>query len=312
MWLIIIPILASAVRLATPLIFSAIGGTFSERSGVVNIALEGIMVIGAFFSILFADISGNAWIGVLGAIMAGMLTALLLAFVSIHLKGNQVVMGTAINILAIGFTSYLLQIIYKRFGQTDAIQGALISNPKIFGFLEKIPVVGELFFKGLTPFVYIAFFTVGLAYYVMFKTSFGLRIRAVGEHPKAADTVGINVYKIRYICVLISGACAGIAGASLTVGYTAIFREHMVSGRGFIALAAMVFGKWHPIGAMFACLFFGLAEALSIQGSMLGIKIPTEFMHMLPYVATILVLIGVVGKAVGPAANGVPYDKGEK
>lgn len=310
MWLIIIAILASAARLATPLIFSAIGSTFSERSGIVNIALEGIMVMGAFFGILFADITGNAWVGVLCAMVAGMLTALLLAFVSIHLKGNQVVVGTAINILAIGFTSYLLQLIYKRFGQTDAIKGALTSNPKIFTFLENIPVVGE-FFEGLTPFVYLAFLFVVVAYYVMFKTPFGLRLRAVGEHPKAADTVGINVYKIRYICVLISGACAGIGGASLSIGYTAIFREHMVSGRGFIALAATVFGKWHPVGAAFACLFFGLAEAISIQGSMLGITIPREFLNMLPYVATILVLIGVVGKAVGPAANGIPYDKGE-
>jgi len=311
MWIIILPILASALRLATPLIFSALGGTFSERSGVVNIALEGIMVMGAFFSILFADLTGNPWLGVLAAIVAGILTALLLGVVSIHLQGNQVVMGTAINILAIGLTSYLLQIIYKRFGQTDAISNALTGNPHILSFLERIPVIGKLFFAGLTPFVYLAFFAVGLSYYVLFKTPFGLRVRAVGEHPKAADTVGINVYKIRYICVLISGALAGIAGASLTVGYTAIFREHMVSGKGFIALAAMVFGKWHPVGALFACLFFGLADALSIQGSMLGLKIPTEFMHMLPYVATILALIGVVGKATAPAADGEPYEKGE-
>lgn len=312
MWVLILAILASALRLATPLIFSALGGTFSERSGVVNIALEGIMIMGAFFSVLFADITGSPWIGVVAAIIVGMLTALLLGFVSIHLQGNQVVMGTAINILAVGVTSYSLQIIYKRFGQTDAIPNALTSNPQILSFLEKIPVAGKTFFGGLTPFVYLALLSVIISYYVLFKTSFGLRVRAVGEHPKAADTVGINVYKIRYICVMVSGALAGIAGASLTVGYTAIFREHMVSGKGFIALAAMVFGKWHPIGAMFACLFFGLAEAISIQGSMLGIKIPTEFMHMLPYIATILALVGVVGKATAPAADGQPYEKGEK
>lgn len=316
MAVLIILIIASGVRMATPLIFAALGGTFSERSGVVNIALEGIMVMGAFFSVLATDMTGSPWIGVLVAMIAGIITSLILAVISIHLKGNQVVVGTAINILAIGLTSYLLQVIYKRFGQTDMVNDALARNPKILSFLEKIPFIGEKFFGGLTPFVYLAFIAVGISYFVLFKTSFGLRIRAVGEHPRAADTVGVDVYKIRYYCVLISGALAGIAGASLTLGYTPIFREHMVSGRGFIALAAMVFGKWHPVGAMGACLFFGLLDAIAINGTMLagliGIEIPTQILHMIPYIATILALAGVVGKAVGPAASGDPYEKGEK
>lgn len=312
MEIIIVAIVASALRLATPLIFAAVGGAFSERSGVVNIALEGMMVIGAFFSILFTDITGNPWLGVLAAIITGGLIALLLAIVSIHLKGNQVVMGTAINILAVGLTSYVLQIVYKRFGQTDAVMNTLTRNPESLRFLERIPFLGENLFADLTPFVYLAWLVVIIAYFVMYKTPFGLRLRAVGEHPKAADTVGINVYKIRYICVVISGCLAGIGGATLTVGYTALFREHMVSGRGFIALAALVFGKWHPVGAAFACLFFGLTEAISIQGNMLGIPIPTEFMRMLPYVATIVILVVVGGKAIGPAASGQPYDKGEE
>ncbi|MFA5527386.1 MAG: ABC transporter permease, partial [Peptostreptococcales bacterium] len=255
MEIIIVAIVASALRLATPLIFAAVGGAFSERSGVVNIALEGMMVIGAFFSILFTDITGNPWVGVLAAMITGGIAALLLAIVAIHLKGNQVVMGTAINLLAVGLTSYVLQIVYKRFGQTDAVRHTLTRNPESLRFLERIPFLGEHLFADLTPFVYLAWLVVIIAYYVMFKTPFGLRLRAVGEHPKAADTVGIHVYKIRYICVLISGCLAGIGGATLTVGYTALFREHMVSGRGFIALAALVFGKWHPVGAAFACLF---------------------------------------------------------
>lgn len=315
MSIIIFLLLASGIRMATPLIFAALGGAFSERSGVVNIALEGIMIMGAFFSVLFTDITNSPWLGVVAAIIAGIITALLLAVVSIHLKGNQVVVGTAINILAAGLTSYLLQIIYKRFGQTDMVNASLATSPKILAFLEKIPVIGERFFAGMTPFVYLAFIAVAISYYVLFKTSFGLRVRAVGEHPRAADTVGINVYKIRYICVMISGALAGVAGASLTLGYTPIFREHMVSGRGFIALAALVFGKWHPVGAMGACLFFGLLDAIAINGAMLesiiGIPIPTQLLHMVPYVATILALAGVVGKAQAPAADGEPYDKGE-
>lgn len=312
---IIVLLLASGIRMATPLIFSALGGTFSERSGVVNIALEGIMVMGAFFSVLFTDLTNMPWIGVLGAIVAGMITALILAAISIHLKGDQVVTGTAINIFAVGMTSYLLQIIYQRFGQTDMVNDKLAYSPKVLSFLEKIPIVGEKLFGGMTPFVYLAFIAVGISYFVIFKTSFGLRMRAVGEHPRAADTVGIDVYKTRYICVIISGALAGIAGASLTLGNTPVFREHMVSGRGFIALAAMVFGKWHPVGAMWACLFFGFLDAIAINGAMIesiiGIPIPTQILHMIPYIATILALAGIVGKSIGPAADGVPYDKGE-
>ncbi|MBS7526395.1 ABC transporter permease [Fusibacter paucivorans] len=308
--IIFIALLASALRLATPLIFSALGGIFSERSGVVNIAIEGIMINGAFFAILVTKFTGNPWLGVLAAMIAGALTALLLAVLAIHLRGNQVVAGVAINLFATSITAFLLEMVWKRSGQTDAVEHALTGNP--LTFLEKIPVLGELF-AGLTPFVYLAFVAVAITYYVIYKTPFGLRVRAVGEHPRAADTVGINVYKIRYICVMISGVLAGISGASLSLGTVSLFREGMTSGKGFIAIAAMIFGKWHPIGAMLASLFFGFAEAVQIQASSLGINnIPSEFLQTLPYVATILVLSGFIGRAVAPKADGIPYEKGHR
>jgi len=307
---LIVAVIASALRLATPLIFSALGGTFSERSGVVNIALEGIMIMGAFFAILVTDFTGNPWLGILAAILAGMATSLILAVLAIHLRANQVVAGVAINMLTAALAAFLLEMVWHRSGQTDPVKAALTRNP--FEFLEKIPVLGDLF-GGLNPFVYMAFIAVAVSYYVLFKTPFGLRLRAVGEHPKSADTVGINVYQIRYIAVMISGALAGISGASLSLGTVNLFREGMTSGKGFIALAAMIFGKWHPVGALLACLFFGFMEAIQIQASSLGLDwIPSEFLQAVPYVATILALAGVVGRAVGPAASGEPYEKGHR
>ena len=237
---LIMAVIASALRLATPLIFSALGGTFSERSGVVNIALEGIMIMGAFFAILVTEFTGSPWLGIIAAMAAGIATSLILAVLAVHLRANQVVAGVAINMLTAALAAFLLEMVWHRSGQTDPVKFALTRNP--FEFLEGIPVIGDLF-AGLNPFVYMAFVAVAGAYYVLFKTPFGLRLRAVGEHPKAADTVGINVYKIRYIAVMISGALAGISGASLSLGTVNLFREGMTSGKGFIALAAMIFGK---------------------------------------------------------------------
>ena len=307
---LIMAVIASALRLATPLIFASIGGVFTERSGVVNIALEGIMIMGAFFAILGTYLTGSAFVGVLFAIVMGIATSLILAVLAVHLRADQVVAGTAINMLAAALTAFFLEIVWHRSGQTDPVGQSLTANP--LEFLEGIPVLGQLF-EGLNIFVYLAFVAVGIAYYVLFKTPFGLRVRAVGEHPKAADTVGINVYKIRYYCVMISGAMAGIAGAALSLGTVNLFREGMISGKGFIALAAMIFGKWHPVGALLASLFFGLAEAIQIQASSLGLSgVPSEFLQMLPYVATILALAGLVGRAVAPKASGQPYEKGHR
>ncbi|MCT4633199.1 MAG: ABC transporter permease [Firmicutes bacterium] len=310
MLIVLLAVLASTLRLATPLVFASLGGVFCERSGVVNIALEGIMINGAFFAILSMKYVDSPWLGVFVAMVVGIITSLILAVLAINLRANQVVAGVAINLLADSFTAFLLELVWHRSGQTDPVKNALTGNP--FKFLEGIPVVGNLF-EGLNPFVYLAFLLVAVSYYVLFKTPLGLRIRAVGEHPKAADTVGINVYRIRYICVMISGALAGIAGASLSLGTVNLFREGMTSGKGFIALAAMIFGKWHPVGAFLACLFFGFAEAIQIQASSLGLDfIPSEFLQAIPYVATILALIGVIGKAVAPKASGEPYEPGNR
>lgn len=312
MSVLIVAILASTLRLATPLILAALGGVFTERSGVVNIALEGIMIMGAFFAILGVHLFNDPWMGVLLAIVIGMLTASLLGVLAINLKANQVVAGVAINLLATSLAAFLLEMVWKRSGQTDVVELSLTQNPEAFKFLEGIPVIGALF-QGMNPFVYIAFLAVVVSYYVIYKTPFGLRLRAVGEHPRAADTVGINVYKVRHMAVLISGALAGLAGASISLGTVSLFREGMTAGKGFIALAAMIFGKWHPVGAFVACLFFGLAEAIQMQANNLGLTwIPSEFLQALPYIATVLALIGVVGKAVAPKASGEPYEKGHR
>lgn len=284
-------ILTATIRSATPLMFASLGGNFSEKSGVVNIGLEGIMTVGAFSAVFFSYKTGSPWAGLVGAIVVGGLFGLLLAFLSINFKANQVVVGVAINILAASLTTFLLVEIWGRPGQTDNVE----------------------YFKAWGPFnlfTYLAFAMVIVSWYVMYKTPFGLRMRAVGEHPRAADTLGINVYTVRYICVIISGILAGIGGASLSIGSLSLFKEGMVAGKGFIALAALIFGKWNPIGAALACLFFGFADALQTVAS--NLPVPKEFLFALPYMMTMLAVSGFVGKSVAPAADGVPYEKGEK
>lgn len=286
-------IFASTVRSATPLIFPALGGTFSEKSGVVNIGLDGMMTVGAFTAVLLSYKTGSPWLGLFGAMIVGGLFGLLLAFLSIHFKANQVVVGTAINILAASLTTFLLVEIWGKPGQTDNVNYFMPWGP-------------------FNMFTYFALILVAISYYVIYKTPFGLRIRAVGEHPRAADTLGVNVYIVRYICVTLSGILAGIGGASLSIGSISLFKEGMVAGKGFIALAAMIFGKWHPIGAALACLFFGLADAIQTLSMSFGLNVPKEFLFALPYIMTMLAVSGIIGKATAPAASGTPYDKGEK
>lgn len=284
-------ILTATIRSATPLIFASLGGNFSERSGVFNIALEGIMTVGAFSAVFFSYKTGSPWAGLFGAMVVGGLFGLLLAFLSIYFKANQVIVGTAINILAASLTTFLLVEIWGRPGQTDNVE----------------------YFQAWGPFnlfTYLAFAMVIISYYIIYKTPFGLRIRAVGEHPRAADTLGVNVYVTRYICVTISGILAGIGGASLSIGSLSLFKEGMIAGKGFIALAALIFGKWNPIGAALASLFFGFADALQTIAT--GLPVPKEFLFALPYIMTMLAVSGFVGKSVGPAAGGIPYEKGEK
>ena len=283
----------STIRSATPLIFPALGGTFSERSGVVNIGLDGMMTVGAFSAVLISYKTSSPWLGIMGAMVMGGLFGLLLAFLSIYFKANQVVVGTAINILAASLTTFLLVEIWGKPGQTGNVDYFTPWGP-------------------FNMFTYLAVILVGISYFVLYKTAFGLRIRSVGEHPRAADTLGINVYKMRYLCVTISGILAGIGGASLSIGSISLFKEGMVAGRGFIALAAMIFGKWHPIGAALACLFFGLADAIQTISMSFGLKVPKELLFALPYIMTMLAVSGIIGRATAPAASGVPYDKGEK
>lgn len=304
---VVVALLAATLRMATPLIFTALGGVFSERSGVVNIGLEGIMAAGAFFSISATISTKNPWIGLLAGILAGVMIAAIHALLSITLRADQTVSGVAINLFASGLTSFLIFKLYGTHGQTNSVKG--IGYPT--KFMRGIPVVGGLL-SGLDWFVFLALILVGVSYFVLYKTPFGLRVRAVGEHPKAADTVGIKVYTTRYICVLLSGALAGLGGAYLSLGSIGLYKDGMTAGRGFIALAAMIFGNWKPVGAMWACLLFGLAQALQIQAQSFGWSLPTQFYTALPYLLTMLALAGFVGKTQAPAEDGIPYDKGSR
>lgn len=310
-------IIPSAIFFAAPLIFTALGGVFSERSGVVNIGLEGLMIIGAFVSIVFnltfADTFGalTPWLALLAAMIVGTIFSLLHAVASISFRADQVVSGVAINFLALGLSLFLVKKMYGK-GQTDQIQ---IGFDKIdVPILSDIPVIGPLFFSNTYVPSYLAIILAFVAWYVIYKTPFGLRLRAVGEHPMAADTMGINVTKMRYIAVMISGALGGIGGAVYATIISRDFSHATISGHGFMALAAMIFGKWHPIGAMGAALFFGLAQSLSIVGKTIPFlkNVPTVYLLIAPYVLTILALAGFIGRAEAPKASGIPYIKGKR
>lgn len=310
-------IVPSAIFYAAPLIFVAIGGVFSERSGVVNIGLEGLMVFGAFvgilFNLMFADTFGDAtpWIALIAAMVGSLLLSLLHAVASITFRADQVVSGVAINLLAIALSLYLVKKIFDK-GQTDFITERF---PRYnIPLLEDIPVLGKMFFTSVYNTSILAIVVAFIAWFVIYKTPFGLRLRAVGEHPMAADTMGINVTRMRYIAVMISGGLAGIGGAIYAQTISGDFGHATINGQGFMALAAMIFGKWHPLGAMGAALFFGLAQSLSIAGSSIPYiqDIPNVFLLILPYVLTILALAGFIGRANAPKASGVPYIKGQR
>jgi general nucleoside transport system permease protein len=303
----ILTLISNTLILGTPLIFAGLGGVFSEKSGVVNIGLEGIMTMGAFFAVFGTKVSNNPFIGVLCAILAGIAVSAIHAFLSIHMKADQVVSGTAINLFAAALTSFLILKLFNTGGQTDSVAKLPYNPPK---FLTDIPILGKIIGE-INLLVILVIILVFVAHYILFKTPLGLRIRAVGEHPKAADTLGISVYKMRYLCVLISGALAGIGGAALSIGNTPLFRENMVAGKGFIALAAMIFGNWKPIGTMWACLLFAFADAFQMQAQQFGWNLPVEFYSSLPYILTMLALAGFVGKTTGPLADGIPYDKAQ-
>lgn len=282
-----VALLYSTIRLSTPLLLAALGGLYSERAGIINIALEGLMLAGAFTAAVVTHYSGNPWIGLLAAIVAGVTVAAIHAAACIHFKADHVVSGTAINILFLGIPALLSGALFESTGATPQIPRSQL--------LPTAPIV-------------LAFALVPLTWYVLNRTRFGLRIRAVGENPEAADTAGVNIRKIRYMAVLISGVLAAIGGAYLSIGQSSLFTRNMTAGRGFIALAALIFGKWRPVQTMLACLLFGFAEAVAIQ--MQGVApVPVQFIQMIPYVLTIVVLVGFIGRARAPKALGVPYAK---
>jgi simple sugar transport system permease protein len=297
-------LLASMLRYATPLTFAAIGGMFSERSGVVNIGLEGMMLMGAFFGIIAADKLDSWPLGLAAAMLAGGLTALIHAFVSIHLRADQIVSGTAINFLALGVTGYFFVDVYGDLGTP----GGIPRIPDVtLPLIEDIPFVGDVIGQ-LNLMVWASIALLFVSYVVMFRTPIGLRIRAVGEHPRAADTVGISVYGVRYACVAISGMLAAAGGAYLSIGFLGSFNENMTAGRGFIALAALIFGNWRPFGAFGAALLFGFSSALAQRLPEYSPSGAVLF-QALPYALTLIAVAGVIGRSIPPAAVGRPYVK---
>jgi simple sugar transport system permease protein len=300
-------VLASTLRFATPLAFAAMGGIFSERSGVVNIGLEGMMLMGAFFGLWGAEVSGSWGVGIIVAMAAGGLLALVHGIFCIHLRTDQIVSGFAVNFLALGLTGYLFSSIYPG-GIPSGV--ARVPTPDL-GFLDEIGVIGGFLddvFGDLSLMVWLMFAVVILTYGVLFKTPIGLRIRSVGEHPRAADTVGISVYGVRYAAVVTSGVLAALGGAFLSIGFVGTFAENMTSGRGFIALAAVIFGKWRPGWAFAATLLFGFGFALAIPLQREA-DVSENLISMLPYILTLVALVGLIGRSIPPAAIGRPYVK---
>jgi simple sugar transport system permease protein len=305
-------LLAATLRFATPLTFAAIGGLFSERSGVVNIGLEGMMLMGAFFGAYGADRT-DSWVGgILIGMLAGASMALVHAFFSIHLRADQIVSGTAINFLALGITGYVYIDTYGN----EGTPGDLPQVPDVhLDFLDRVPPdqLGGFLDRALGQLnllVWLALATVVLAWIVIFKTTIGLRIRSVGEHPRAADTVGISVYATRYVAVTVSGALAALGGVYLSLGFVHSFTENMTAGRGFIALAALIFGKWRPFGALGAALLFGFASAVAPRlENVEGWATYGTLFQALPYVLTLIAVAGVIGRSIPPAAIGRPYEK---
>ncbi len=302
-----VAILASTLRIATPVLLASLGGVMSERSGVINIGLEGMMLMGAFAAAAGSFFLGP-WTGLLLGVLIGGLMGLLHAFMSVTVKANQIISATAINILAVGLPNIIVPMLWPgHFAMTPVVP--VIKDIRL-PFIASTPVIGDII-GHQNPVVYVAFLLVPIIHYLLFRTRLGLRIRAVGEHPRAADTLGINVYKMRYIAVICSGLLAGLGGAFLSIAYQSQFSKAMTAGRGFIGLAAMIFGRWRPAGALIACLIFGFADAFQAAAQSAGVPIPPDLLLALPYVLTLIALVGLVGKkAISPAASGKPYIKG--
>lgn len=317
-FLTIVQILDSTVRLATPLLLACLAGLFSERAGIFDIGLEGKMLISAFFSAAIAALTGSAWLGLLAGIGAAIVFSLIHGLASITFRGDQLISGVALNFLASGVTVLIAQDWFAQGGRTPGLTG----NAR-FGAVEwpgaealrDMPVIGPVYSElvsGHTVLVYVAMLMVPLTWYVLFRTRFGLRLRAVGENPEAVDTAGISVVRLRFTAVIICGVLCGVAGAYLATGLAAGFVQDMTAGRGFIALAALIFAKWRPWYALGATLLFGLLGAIGNRYQVIevaGINLPIQLMQALPYILTVVILAGFVGKAIPPRAGGTPYVK---
>ncbi len=306
----LVDVLARVVRLATPITLGALAGLICERSGVVNIAIEGIMLFGAAIGFIVAIISGSTWLGVLAAMLTGALISALHALLSVSFKVDQIISGTVINLLAVGVTGYLRGAFIINYEQRYGAEITAQALPvlRIPG-LSQIPVLGPIFFSH-QPITYLMLILVFVVNVLLFRTVWGLRTRAIGEQPKAADTVGIQVNRMRFWNVVASGLIAGLAGAWFSLESTFRFDDVMTNGRGFIALAAMIFGKWTPLGAFGGALLFSSADALQIKIQGFNFGLPRQFLQMLPYIVTLVVLAGIIGRARPPAAVGKPYEKG--
>ena len=314
----VIQILDSAVRLMTPLLLACLAGLYSERAGVFDIGLEGKMLMAAFTAASVAYATGNAWLGLCAGIAGSLALSLVHGMASITFMGNQLISGVAINFLASGLTVLLGQKIFGLGGRTPSLEGPArfgeITLP-FAGTLREVPVLGPVYadlISGHTILVYVAFAAVPLTWWVLYRTRFGLRLRAVGENPASVDTAGVSVTRLRYAAVAICGILCGIAGAYLATGLSAGFVKEMTAGRGFIALAALIFAKWRPWGALGATFLFGLLEAVANRYPNLDlgfVTVPSMFMNALPYILTVIILAGFVGRAIPPRAGGEPYVK---
>ncbi|HHY38126.1 MAG TPA: ABC transporter permease [Clostridia bacterium] len=298
-------LLSAAVRMGAPLLLASAGLVFTARAGMSNLGTEGVMLMGAFSGVVGAYLTGSPWLGALLAICIGVIFELIVAFLVVTARANQVIVAMATNLLALGLTSSYGRVIF----------GVSTRPPRVppyplfkIPFLADIPVLGPVLFSH-NALVYLAFFLVPVTHFILYRTSLGLKVRVVGEHPRAADSVGVNVYLVKYLCCLTRGAMAALAGSYLSLGALNMFTENMVAGRGYMAVSAVIFGKWTPVGSALGALLFGAGDALQMRLQAMGWGLPYQFVQALPYVITLVILTGLVGKAVQPAATGEAYSK---
>ena len=315
----LLQLLDSTLRLATPLLLACLAGLFSERSGIFDIGLEGKMLAAAMASGAVAFLTGSVWLGLLAGIGASLIFAAIHGIASITFRGNQLISGVALNFLASGITVLIAQALFGQGGRTPPLEGAARFNPVTLPFaeaLKEVPILGPLYFEvisGHSLLVYAAIALVPLSWWVLNRTRFGLRLRAVGENPAAVDTAGVSVVGLRFAAVAITGVLCGLAGAYMATALQAGFGREMTAGRGYIALAALIFAKWRPVAALWACLLFGFFQALALRPdvvqAVVQVKVPVPFLDALPYILTVIVLAGFIGKAIPPRAGGEPYVK---